>query len=132
MKLNLSEYRNHKIFLLDASGALLTTILLSMVYSFQEYFGMPKNIISVFIGIALALFLYSSVIYLIKPKNWKIYLKLIALLNLSYCVFTTYHIFQSLENLSTLGKFYFIGEVLIIILISFFEFKLANSSIEIN
>ncbi len=126
MKFILSKYYGSKMFLLDASGALVSIILLFFLYIFEEYFGMPRNILAVFIGIASVLFLYSIIIYLINPIRWAIYLKIIALLNIGYCMFTFYHVFQYFETLTLCGQFYFVGEVLVIIFLSIYELRTAT------
>ncbi len=125
MKFILSKYNSSKIFLLDASGAFLSIILLFILYIFDEYFGMPKNILVIFIVIASILFFYSAIIYLINPLRWAIYLKIIALLNIGYCIFTFYHVFQYFDALTLCGQLYFVGEILLMILLSIHEFKIA-------
>ena len=125
MKFILSKFSNSKIFLLDASGALVTIIQLSLIFIFQEYFGMPKYPLAIFIGIASVLFFYSTTIYLINPLRWKIYLRIVALLNISYCVFTFYHVLQFFEVLTLLGKLYFAGEIFVILVLSIYEFRIA-------
>jgi hypothetical protein len=126
MKFIRSNYNDQKIFLLDASGAFVSIILLFFLYIFEEYFGMPRNIIAVFIGIASVLFLYSVIIYRIKPLRWTMYLTIIALLNIGYCLFTLYHVFHYFETLTPYGQFYFIGEVLVIISLSIYELRIAT------
>ena len=128
MKFILSKYNSSKIFLLDASGAFVSIILLFFLYIFEEYFGMPRNILAVFIGIASVLFLYSVIIYLINPLRWTFYLKIIALLNLGYCLFTLYHVFQCFETLTLCGQFYFVGEVLVIIFLAIYELRTATKT----
>lgn len=124
----LTKYNESKIFLLDAAGAFVSIILLSILYIFEEYFGMPTKILSVFIGIASVFFFYSSIIYLISPLRWRTYLKIIAILNIFYCLFTIYHVFRYFENLTLCGKLYFVGEVLVIILLSLYELKIATKT----
>jgi hypothetical protein len=132
MKFISTNYNSSKIFLIDASGALVSIILLFILYLFEDYFGMPKNIISVFIGIAAILFLYSTIIYLLSPKTWRTYLTVVAMLNICYSVFTIYHVFLCFEKLTLYGKLYFVGEVLVIIVLSFYELKIATETKVIN
>lgn len=125
MKFILSKYYGSKMFLLDASGAFVSIILLFFLYIFEEYFGMPGDIILLFIGIASALFLYSVIIYMINPLRWTIYLIIIALLNIGYCLLTFYHVFHYFKALTLLGKFYFAGEILVIVFLAIYEFRTA-------
>jgi hypothetical protein len=128
MKFMLTKYNSSKIFLLDAAGAFVSIILLSILYIFEEYFGMPEKIISVFIGIASVFLFYSAIIYLVSPLRWRIYLKIIATLNICYCLFTIYHVFLYFKNLTLYGQLYFVGEVLVIILLSIYELKMATKT----
>jgi hypothetical protein len=128
MKFILTKYNSSKIFLLDAAGAFVSIILLSVLYLFEEYFGMPKKILSIFISIALVFLFYSAIIYFVSPLKWRAYLKIIAILNICYCLFTIFHIFLYFENLTLYGNLYFVGEVLVIILLAIFELKIANKT----
>lgn len=115
-----------KIFLIDAIGAAISVLFLYLIYKFEHLFGMPQNVVTVFIGIALVFCINSSTIYLFKPKKWRQFLTIIAVLNISYCLFTTYHVFQNLDTITTLGYVYFIGEIIIILTLATFEFLLAK------
>lgn len=128
MKFTLYKYNSPKIFLLDASGAFLSIILLFFLYMFEEYFGMPRKILAAFLGIASALFLYSFIVYRINPLRWTIYLKIIALLNIGYCLFTCYHVFQYFKALTLYGQFYFAGEILVILFLAIYELRTATQT----
>jgi hypothetical protein len=125
MKSSLNKQNSLKIFLLDAVGAFASIILLSMLYLFEEYFGMPKKILTAFIGIASVFFVYSTLIYFTNPFRWQTYLKIIAILNSCYCLFTIYQVILHFNKLTLYGLLYFVGEVFVIGLLSAFEFKIA-------
>lgn len=114
------------IFLIDAIGAIVSILFLGLLYLFEAHFGMPKNILLYFIGIAFVLFLFSSIIYKTNPINWRFYLKSLSILNVSYCLFTIFHVFHHLSLLTIYGCIYFITEVLIIIALSTYEFIYSN------
>lgn len=124
----MEKVSGQKIFLLDAVGAFVSIIFLSFLYSFDEFFGMPKSVIKIFLGIATAFFLYSTTTYLIKPINWRFYLRIIATLNISYCIVTFYHILQNLDTLTLYGHTYFIVEILVIMILSTYELKNARKT----
>jgi hypothetical protein len=88
---------------------------------------MPRSVVYIFICSALVLSILSTTICFINPLNWKYYLMFIALLNLSYCLFTSYFVFHNLETMTLLGKIYFIGEILVILILSIFEIKFVNA-----
>jgi hypothetical protein len=113
--------KGHNIFLLDALGALSSIAFLFLLYAFDEFFGMPKSVIKIFICIAAVFFVYSSITYMVKPANWRFYLRIIAVLNICYCLFTAYHMLQNSSKLTLYGYLYFVGEVLIILLLAIYE-----------
>lgn len=113
------------IFLLDASGAFVSAVLLFLLYRFEAYFGMPGPVLLLFIGIAVVLCLYSTLVYLIRPRKWASYLKIVALLNMGYCVYTFYHVLRYFEVLTLYGKLYFGGELLIIVSLAIYELRTA-------
>lgn len=124
--MNTAVKMQSKIFLIDAIGAAISVLFLYLIYRFEHLFGMPQNVVTVFIGIALVFCMYSSTIYLVKPKKWRQFLTIIAVLNISYCLFTTYHVFQNLDTITSLGYVYFIGEIIIILGLATYEFLLAK------
>ncbi|MHA7059631.1 hypothetical protein ACWGOQ_0020565 [Aquimarina sp. M1] len=118
-----------QLFLIDGLGALLTLFfLIAMSTIFQEYIGMPETALYFLAMIALIYTVYSfSCYYLLNPRNWKPLLKIIAFANLVYCFLTigcTYHFYQSL---TTLGLFYFILEILLVLVLIYLEFITATS-----
>ena len=110
----MEKLTGQKIFLLDAIGAFVSIVFLILVYSFNDFFGMPKSVTKTFICIATAFFIYSTTVFLIKPVKWQFYLKIIASLNICYCLFTIYHVIQNLDILTLYGLTYFIAEILVI------------------
>ncbi|MCX6318714.1 MAG: hypothetical protein NTW29_15640 [Bacteroidetes bacterium] len=119
--------KKHSIFLLDAIGAAVSIAGLFFLYTFDDFFGMPPTAVVYFIGIAGALCLYSWATYLIRPKNWKPLLKLLAVLNISYCLFTMYQVYEHRATLTPYGYAYLIIEVLIILLLAGYELKQSGS-----
>jgi peptidoglycan/LPS O-acetylase OafA/YrhL len=115
-----------KIFLLDGLGALISIIFLGVLYFYENFFGMPKEIVKIFIVIALCLMTFSLSVYLFNPKNWRSLLKVVITLNLSYCLYTLYHVFQNRKELTIYGLLYFMGEILVIILICWLEVRVVK------
>ena len=122
----MKNIKGHHIFLLDAMGALVSTGFLFLLYSLDDFFGMPKQVIKIFICIATTLYLYSITTYFVKPIHWRLYLKIIVFLNLAYSLFTSFKMFQHLDTLTIYGYIYFIGEIIVILLLSGFELKNAR------
>jgi hypothetical protein len=112
-----------KIFLIDSIGAFLTAILIGLVLThFQEYIGMPFEILFAMAGIALVFCIYSLSCYLFLNKNWKAFLGAIAIANSLYCVLTTILIIKYFDQLTAFGILYFIGEIVLVLVLVYFEF----------
>ena len=126
--MNTSVLKGQKIFLVDAIGAMISVFSLLIPYSFEKLFGMPKSAVSIFISIAIVCSIYSTTIYLTKTKNWKLYLTIIALFNISYCIFTVYHIFKNFNTITLYGYLYFVAEILIILTLSIYELRLSRTT----
>ena len=124
----INDWSPKRVFLTDALGALFTTTMLGVVLDqFRSYLGISSNILYMLAMFVFALFLYSSSIYFIKPNKWVVYLKVIAILNWSYCIITLFTIFQIENNVTLFGKVYFIGEALLIALIALLEWSYSKS-----
>ncbi len=119
------------IFLTDGLGALLSTFLLFALASFEGIFGMPKNVLYQLIPVTIVFTAYSLGTYFINPKNWKLYLTLIAVANILYCCLTLVLVFYYFDKLTAIGLAYFFVEILVIVFLSRIEIRLAyNKSTE--
>lgn len=113
------------IFLTDGLGALLSTLFLFGVASFEGVFGMPKNVLYQIIPVTIIFTAYSLTFYLINPKKWKIFLTWIAVANILYCCVTMILLCYHFDKLSALGLAYFFVEILVILFLSIIELRLA-------
>lgn len=114
------------IFLLDGIGALVSAFFLGVVLvQFQHHIGMPVYTLYLLGGLALGFVLYSTSCYLLFPKNWKPFLKLIATVNFLYCLLTIGLMMHFFQELTAIGITYFLAEIIIIVLIVRLEFKIA-------
>lgn len=128
--MNTTFLKGRKIFLVDAIGAIVSVFSLLIPYSFEDFFGMPKSTVSIFICIAIVCAVYSTIVYVSKTENWKRYLTVIAFFNIAYCFFTFFHVFKNWETMTVFGYLYFLIEILIIMALAIFELRLsANKSI---
>jgi hypothetical protein len=114
-----------KILLIDGLGALLSSLLLLVVASFETVFGMPKQVFYLLIPLAIIFTINSLTCYYLKVSNWRI-LYVIATANLSYCLLTLVLVFYHWQGMTWLGIWYFFSELAIVLLISSLEIKLAN------
>ncbi len=105
-----------KLFLIDCLGALLSTFFLFVVLKgFEEYFGMPKDVLNYLAAIAFAFFLYSFTCYYFLKQNWKIFLSIIISVNLLYTLLTLSLVIYHLKSLTPLGITYFVVEMILVV-----------------
>jgi hypothetical protein len=117
-----------RLFLADAFGAALSTILLVAVLgNFSQYFGISQNVITVLSAIAILLCMYSSMCYKLVVKKWAVFIAILAWANLLYCFITAFLILRYFENLTVLGISYFLIEITIIGILVCIEFKVAKA-----
>lgn len=117
------------MFLIDGLGAIVTAILLSQVLArFETVFGMPRDILWVLAGAAGCFAVYSISCHLFLKKNGKPFLQGIAIANLIYCLTTLVLVIYLRESLTYLGLAYFIGEMIIILILVRWEFSAATAS----
>ena len=114
-----------RIFLIDALGALITATLLSQVLArLQTVFGMPRPILHILAAVALSFAIYSFVCYKIVKTNYATFLKGIAWANSLYCLITLGLVIYLHDTLTWLGIAYFIGEVMVVMTLVFFEMRI--------
>ena len=114
------------IFLIDGFGAILSVILLGVVLvRLESTIGMPYQTLYILAVIAGVFSAYSFFCSFIIPKKWRMFLKIIASANLSYCVLTFSLLFYHQSQLTTFGVVYFLLEIIIIVGLALFEFKIA-------
>jgi hypothetical protein len=124
----MNNLKGKKIFLIDAMGATVSILCLYVLYSFEELFGMPKSVLNIFMLMAMGFSGYSFTCYFVNLPNWRLYLVIIAILNISYCLFTIYHLFQNSSSITFLGYTYFMAELVIVFMLSFYELKLSRET----
>lgn len=111
-------------FLIDALGALLSTLMLGGVLTqFADFFGMPLSFLLPLSTIAGIFALYSTTCFLSRPKNWKLFLRIIATANLLYCLLTVGVVAMIFSQLTVPGRAYFIGEAVIVTTLAIAEYK---------
>jgi hypothetical protein len=115
------------LFLLDGLGAALTVLLLFFILRYYyNYFGMPTNILTYLSIIGLIYCVYSMSCYFFLQDNWTRYLRVIAIGNSLYCILTMGLTYSYYNNLTRMGLLYFLGEIIIIMMLVFIELSVAD------
>lgn len=126
----ITEYlarRTRLLFLIDASGALVTAFFLGIVWqNFRDYTGMPHTVLSYLALLALLLSVYSLSCFLFLKDRRCFFLKLIAVANLFYSGLSLAFMVFYYTRLTMIGKAYFLSELLIITALAYLEFKVAD------
>lgn len=114
-----------RIFLLDGLGAFVSAIILISIYLFfNAYFGIPTWFFGFLAGIATLFAVFSLSCFLFLKSNWKVYLKTICILNVSYCCLTIVFQLVYLDQLLVFDVLFFTAEIGVISLLFYLETKL--------
>lgn len=122
--INLAQFRKN-IFLLDALGALTSSVLLAFVLP-RLNVGLLEQILFMLAFFAALFFCYSLSCFLLNKKAQSIWLKVIMVANLLYCILTGFVVVKHGMEISLIGLIYFIGEMLLILALVGLEYYLAN------
>ena len=112
------------LFLVDGIGAIITFFFLfAILRPFNEYFGMPVDILLLLSAIAAIFCLYSLTCYFLVSNNWRPFLMAISIGNLLYCCLTMGLVIYYFQSLTALGVTYFIAEIILLFGLVFVEQK---------
>ncbi len=112
------------IFVTDAAGALLSTILLVVLaLGFPQYIGLPQTLLLNLATLTTAYTLYSAGCYVFSGSQWPGFLVGIIIANCLYCAVTLLSVYLHGNTITPFGLFYFMGEVAIILLLVLFEIQ---------
>jgi hypothetical protein len=107
--------RHKRIFLIDGLGALLSAILLIAVLArFEELIGIPQRTLYFLSGIASFFAVYSLACSFLVLERWRVFLKIIMLANIGYCLLTIGVLLYFSQSLTILGLVYFLAELSVI------------------
>lgn len=122
--INFIEHDPRRVFLIDALGALLTALSLSFVLvPLETYFGMPDSSLYLLSAIAFCLFIYSLSCYKFVKSHFKPFLATLVVINSLYCFISIGFVLKAYTLLTSLGKAYFLLEIIIIATLIRVEWK---------
>lgn len=122
---HLSKKQN-TLFLIDSLGAFLTALFLFIIMQqLNQYFGMPKTVLTNLSVIAGLFCIYSTACFLFLKGRWTLYIRIIGVANLLYCVLTIGLLIKYYSLLTIIGTIYFLIEIVIICGLSYVELKVA-------
>ncbi len=122
----MKEWINRNIFLIDGMGAFVTALMIGLILPLFDI-GLSNRILYTLAGVALCYGVYSISCYLLKLDVMSNYLKTIIIANLTYCFFTLALVFYNFESMNLYGLLYFLGEVVVIVTLSWIEIEILNT-----
>lgn len=125
---NLLQIPPRTLFLIDASGALITTFsLLVVLKSFPEYFRMPHSVLTYLAIIGAVLCIYSTSCFLLLKQNRLPFLRAIGIANSIYCFLTLSLVVYHFQNLSIWDIAYFFMEILVVTPLVYLELTVSEN-----
>lgn len=119
------KVKPNNIFLLDGIGAFVTaSIIYFILNSNKEFIGIESNTLMPLSLVALVFCIYSITCFFLAKHYWQTFLKIIIVANTIYCLTTISVLFYSYKTVTTLGLFYFIGEIIVLSILIALEIKL--------
>lgn len=115
------------LFLIDGFGALISAFLLGVVLTrLENVFGMPRQALYVLAFFPCVFAVYDFLCFFLIHKNGHLFLKGIAIANLSYCAISIGFLIHHHLKLSALGWTYFLLELVVVIFLAQLELKISN------
>jgi|SRR5690554_78623 len=116
------------LFLLDGAGALLSLFLLGVVLvELEIFFGIPISTLYFLSFFPLCFLLFDLFCFSIVRRSHEVYLRIIAFLNIAYCLLSIILSIVHYEIISILGLLYILIEVIIIGVIAGLELSVAKT-----
>ncbi|HEX8574711.1 MAG TPA: hypothetical protein VF677_00300 [Flavobacterium sp.] len=114
------------LFLIDSLGAMFTAfVLFTVVRNFNQYFGMPKTIVTYLSAIAGCFSIFSTSCFLLLQHSWIPFIRGISFANSLYCILIILLLIIYYPQLTSVGIIYFIAEIVIIYGLVYIELNVA-------
>lgn len=131
MNFKLKNLSIKKLLVIDAFGALISFIMLGIVFvRYLTFTGIQKNalyLLAIFPVIFFCFSIYGS----FHKKYERRFLRINAMANISYCLFSMSVVILHLHLITSIGIIYFLAEIILVLLLARFELIMANAK-EIN
>jgi hypothetical protein len=121
----------HTVFLWDGVGALLSALLLGLVLpAIHPLIGMPVPILSLLSALALLYAVYDFSCLRWVDKHDPKWLGVVIFANLFHVIVTVIYLWIYASEIKPLGFTYFVGEILVVLVIVFYELKIVRSLVD--
>ena len=124
----LADTKPRKLLLLDAAGALISAVMLGIVLvEHQALIGLPVHILYYLAAAPLVFLCYDIAAYYLA-NDYRRALQIIAVANVLYSLVSIALLILHRQDLTAIGYSYFIIEVIIVLLIATYEWKIATNT----
>ena len=115
-----------RLFLIDAVGALFSSIMLGLVLTrFQNIFGIPVSILKILAIIPIGFIVFDIFSFYAHHSRTSIDLKTIAMLNCLYCLLSLILTFTHRDQILVMGWLYILSEIIIVLYLARIEYRAA-------
>jgi len=115
-----------KLFLIDGLGALISAFLLGVVLvHFQALVGIPRSTLYFLAFLPCLFAVYDFIVYVKVRTGLAAFLKIIAVVNILYCVLSIGLAIWHRDQITALGWAYVIGEVILVAALAVYEWRVA-------
>lgn len=122
-----------RLFLIDGSGAILSSFLLGVVLvKLENIFGIPIPTLYFLAFLPGAFAVYDFYCFTRVKENVGLFLKSIAYINISYCCISLGLAFYHYNQITYFGWTYVLLEIFIVLALANLELKTANLTAKIN
>jgi len=122
------EENPKSLFLIDGIGAFITALFLGFVLpNFESFFGIPPLILYILASVPILYVIYDLYCYQKEKLQISKFLTGISVLNLMYCCLSLGLALYHRQAITIFGWIYIINEIIIIVSLSIYEFRIANS-----
>lgn len=119
-----------RLFLVDGLGAIVSSFMLAVVLvKFQRFFGIPVPILYFLAIIPCILALYDSLCFFFAKVKVALYLRILAMMNITYCMLSMLLAFRHQASLSGLGWTYLIVETALVLGVAWLEWEVATDEV---
>lgn len=111
-------------FIIDYLGALISSCMIGIVLvRYESFFGIPSEILYWLAAFPILFAIYDLMCYFFASDHISRWLKGIAVMNISYCIFSIIAAYYHAQSITIYGWLYIILEVIIVIYIAYREWR---------
>ena len=117
-----------QLFLIDGFGAILSAFLLGvMLIKYEHVFGIPRDTLYFLATFPILFSAYDFYCYFLESNKTGLPLKVIATLNLLYCLISIAMTIYHFTTITVIGWIYILLEIILVLFLAMIEFKVGKN-----